>query len=183
MKMDIVSAKLTRRPGVSSGIKVGGNFQVICRDKDGREKWRDTIDNLVVNVGLQHILDIVFSGGTQIDPWYVGLTGSTPSPAAGDTMGSHAGWTEFQNYDEGTRQTWVEVRSGQSMDNSASKAAFTISADSSTIGGAFLTSDNTKGGTTGTLMAAGAFSGGDKSADDDDTLEVTYTFSAADDGA
>jgi len=181
--MDIVHAKLARRPGAGGGIKVGGRFEVVCRDKDGRERWRDTIDNLVVNVGLQHILDIVFSGGSQVDPWYVGLTGTAPSPAAGDTMASHVGWTEFTDYDEATRQAWVETRTAQSMDNSASKAAFTISQDSSTIGGAFLASDSTRGGSAGTLMAAGAFSGGDKSADDDDTLEVTYTFSAADDGA
>jgi len=145
------------------------------------EKWRAVAENLVVNVGLQHILDIVFSAGSQVDPWYVGITAADPSPAAGDTMASHGGWTEFTNYDEGARQAWVEVRSDQSMDNSASKAAFTISQDSSSIGGAFLNSAAT--GTAGTLMCCAAFTGGNKAADDDDTLEVQYTFSAADDGA
>jgi len=147
------------------------------------EKWRAVAENLVVNVGLQHILDAVFSGATQVDPWYVMLASASPSPAAADTMASHAGWTEFTDYDEATRQIWVEVRSGQSMDNSASKAAFTISQDSSSIGGAALTSDNTKTGTSGTLMCCAAFTGGNKAADDDDTLEVQYAFSAADDGA
>jgi hypothetical protein len=96
-------------------------------------------------------------------------------------MASHAGWTEFTDYDEAARQEWVEVRSDQSMDNSASKASFTISADSSSIGGAFLNTDAS--GTAGTLMCCAAFTGGNKSADDNDTLEVQYTFSAADDGA
>jgi len=145
------------------------------------EKWRAVAENLVVNVGLQHILDVVFSGSSQETTWYVGLTAADPSPAAGDTMASHGGWTEFTDYDEAARQEWVEVRSGQSMDNSASKASFTISQDSSSIGGAFLNPDAS--GTAGTLMCCAAFTGGNKAADDDDTLEVQYTFSAADDGA
>jgi len=63
------------------------------------EKWHAVAENLVVNVGLQHILDVVFAGDesahANIDPWYVGLTAADPSPAAADTMASHAGWTEF----------------------------------------------------------------------------------------
>ncbi|GAG46997.1 unnamed protein product, partial [marine sediment metagenome] len=34
-----------------------------------------------------------------------GLTDGTPTPAAGDTMASHGGWTEVVAYDEGVRQT------------------------------------------------------------------------------
>jgi hypothetical protein len=48
------------------------------------------------------------------------------------------------------------------------------------VGGAFLTSDNTKGGTTGTLFSAADFSApGDRSVVNGDTLNVTYTFSLA----
>lgn len=146
--------------------------------------WADAGHNLVVNVGLQHILDILFvSATTQVDPWYVGLTSATPTIAAADTMASHAGWTENQNYSEGVRQTYTDVRSGQAVTNSAAKAAFSISTDAQSIGGAFLTSDNTKGGTSGTLLCGVAFTGGNKAADDGDTLNVQYDFSAADDGA
>jgi hypothetical protein len=46
------------------------------------------------------------------------------------------------------------------------------------VGGAFLTSNNTKGGTTGTLFSAVDFSApGDRSVVSGDTLTVTYTFS------
>ena len=168
--------------GLRSGVRVGGVFTVECYGPDGVLKWRDTAKNLVVNVGLQHILDAIFSAATQVTVWYVGLTAATPSPAAADTMGSHAGWTLFTAFDEAALPAWVEVRTNQSMDNSASKAAFTISTNSSSIGGAFLCSLSGKAGTTGTLMCAAAFTGGNKAADDNDTLQVTYTFSAADDG-
>lgn len=169
---------------LKQGVKLGGVFHVKCFDKHGNLKWEDTAPNLVTNVGLEFILDILFvSATTQLDPFYVGLTDGTPTAAAGDTMLSHAGWSEVTAYDEAVRQTYVDVRSGQSVSNTASKATFTIDTNSTTIGGAFLISDSTKGGTSGTLLCVAAFTGGDKSADDDDSLEVTYTFSAADDGA
>jgi len=157
----------------------GGVFHVECYDKHGALKWEDDAPNLVVNEGLQHILDVVFSGGTAKDPWYVGLIGDTTTVNATDTQDSHSGWTELTAY-TGNRQEWVEVRSSQSMTNSASKASFTLNADSQTIGGAFLVAAASGDEV---LMSAAAFTGGDKSGDSSDVLEVTYTFSAADDGA
>lgn len=163
------------------GVKLGGKFEIKCFDKTGKLKWKDTAKNIVVNVGLYHILDILFVSATsQIDPWYVGLVDDTPSFAAGDTLASHAGWTENANY-TGDRKEFVDVRSGASVGNSASKASFSIDTDSQTIAGAFLCS--AASGTSGTLLCEAPFTGGDKSVDDGDTLEVTYTFTAADDGA
>jgi len=61
--------------------------------------------------------------------------------------------------------------------NTASKAVFTING-TTTVGGAFLTSNDTKGGTTGTLFSAADFqSPGDRSVVSGDILNVTYTFS------
>jgi len=162
--------------------RFGGVFKVWCYDKDGKLKWYDEAENLVVNAGLQHILDVTFTGATQVSTWYVGLTDGTPTVAAADTMSSHSGWTEVTAYSESTRPEYDETRSGQSLSNSSSKASFSINA-TATVGGAFLTSNNTKGGTTGTLMCAAAFSGGDKSLSSGDTLNVQYDFSAADDGS
>lgn len=143
-------------------------------------KWTDDIQNIVVNAGLNYLLDAGLSGGAQITTWYLLLTDGTPTVAAGDTMSSHAGWAEVTAYDESTRAAWTDGGvSSQSVTNSASAAVFTISADSTTVGGAGLTSVSTKGGTTGTLYAAGAFSAGDKGLDDGDTLTVTAAFDAA----
>lgn len=144
------------------------------------EKWKDTIDNIVVNAGLNHILDVVLSAATQVTAWYIGLLSATPTVAAGDTMASHAGWTEVTAYDEANRQAFTEAgASSQSLSNTASPAVFTISTNGTQIGGAFLTSNNTKGGTTGTLYAAGAFTAGNKDLDDGDTIDVTLTATAA----
>jgi len=160
-------------------IQLGDLFEVECYDKDGNLKWRDTIKNLVVNEGLDDALDKYFKGSSYSAAHYCGLTDGTPSFAAGDTMSSHAGWTEVTGYSESVRQTvtWGSV-SGQSVDNSASKASFSINA-SVTVGGAFISTDSTKGGSTGTLYGGGAFTGGDKSLTSGDTLNVQVTASAS----
>lgn len=161
--------------------RFGGRFTVECYGADGRLKWRDSFHNLVTNVGLQYLLDAGLLGGAQVSTWYVGLTDGTPTVAAGDTMASHAGWTEVTAYSEATRPAYSASRSGQTVSNSATKATFSVNA-TATVGGAFLASDSTKGGTAGTLLCAGAFSGGDKAVANGDTLNVQYDFSAADDG-
>lgn len=158
-------------------FKIGGKFFVQCFGPDGSLKWEDEAKNLMTNEGLDHILDVVLHGETAVSPWYVGLK-NTGSPAAGDTLASHGTWTENTNY-TGDRKEYVEAAaSSQSVTNSASKASFSISVDSQTISGAFLAGAAT--GTSATLLCVADFTGGDKSADNGDTLEVTYTISAAD---
>lgn len=162
---------------MGSSFKIGGVFTVDCYGPGGNLKWTDTAKNLVTNVGLNHILDVVLHGSTQVTTWYVGLK-NTGTPVAADTSASHASWTENTNY-TGNRQEYVEAAaSSQSVTNSANKASFSITADSQTIAGAFLDSAST--GTSGTLLCVADFTGGNKSCDNGDTLEVTYTISAAD---
>lgn len=161
-------------------IAMSSHWEFECYDQDGNLKWRDEFDNLVVNAGLDDILDKYFKGSTYTAAFYVGLTDGTPTVAAGDTMASHAGWAEVTAYDEANRQTLtLGSVSGQSVNNSASKAVFTIDTNGTTVGGAFLTTNNTKGGSTGTLYGGGAFTAGDKSLDDNDVLNVTVTLTAS----
>jgi hypothetical protein len=122
---------------------------------------------------------------SQITTWYLGLygAGASNTPAAGDTMASHAGWTEVTAYSNANRVTATLVTATTAnpsvVTNTASPAVFNING-TTTVGGAFLTSENTKGGTTGTLFSAADFgSPGDRSVVNSDTLSVTYTFSLA----
>lgn len=156
------------------------HFDVVCRGPDGKIKWTDGFDNLVVNAGLDDSLDKHLKGSGYTAAWYVGLADGTPEFAAGDKEAGHAGWTEVEDYDEAVRQTLtLGAVSGQSVNNSASKAVFTIDTNDTTVGGAFISSSNTKGGTVDTLYGGGAFSAGDKTLDDDDTLTITVTCTAA----
>jgi len=162
------------------GKRIGTHYHVECHDKYGKLKWEDEFDNLVVNAGLDDSLDKHLKGSAYTAAWYVGLTDGTPSFAAGDDEASHAGWTEVTDYDEATRQTLtLGAVSGQSVDNSASKAVFTISANDTTVGGAFITATDTKGGSVDILYGGGAFGAGDKTIDDDDTLTITVTCTAS----
>lgn len=149
-------------------------------DKDGKLKWTDYFWNAVVTEGLNDSLDKHFKAAAYTAAWYVALTDSAPSFAPGDTMSSHPGWSEITAYTEGTRPTLSlgAITSG-SVDNSASRAVFSVNANGTAIGGAFVCADNTKGGSTGVLYGGGAFSAGDKSLDNGDTLNVTVVLTAA----
>lgn len=161
------------------GIKLENIYHVECFGPDGALKWEDDFSNLVVNVGLDDSLDKHLKGSSYTAAWYVGITTGSPSPAAADTMGSHGGWTESTVYSNANRPTLtLGTVSGQSVDNSASKAVFNINA-SGTVGGAFVVNDDTKGGGTGTLYGCGAFTGGNRTVADGDTLNVTVTCTAA----
>jgi len=178
---DSFGAGVFRGGGFKGPARVRGRWKAECYGPDGRLKWREDFENIVVNEGLNHLLDSALAGQTQITNWYVALKG-TGTPAAGDTMASHGTWTEDQNYSEATRQAWTPngAASGQSVSNSSSKATFSINANT-TIYGAFLTSSNSKGGTTGKLYAAGDFAA-PKTLGAGDQLLVTATFTTADDG-
>lgn len=166
---------------VDGGISLSGQWSVSCV-RDGVEIWREEIHNLVVDTGLNDVLDKYFKGSNYSAAHYVGLADGTPTPAAGDTMASHAGWAEVTAYDEGTRPAFTPgTVSAKSVSNSASKAEFTISG-AATIGGAFLTTNNTKGGSTGTLVSVAAFTSGDRSLQDGDVIQVQVTYTGADDG-
>jgi len=174
------SVESNRNGGVDVGFKNTYKFE--CFDKNGNLKWEETVCNTVVNTGLDDILDKYYKGASYTASHFVGLTAATPTIAAGDTMATHAGWTELVDYSETTRPALiVGVVAGQAVDNSASKATFTIAGTGPfTIGGAFVTTDATKSGTIGTLVGAAAFSAGDKSGmTAGDTLNVTVSLTAA----
>lgn len=159
-----------------ASIKLGGVFTIICTAKDGVEKWRDYAKNMVVNVGIENMLDATFASGSVYDPWYCLLIDADPTVASTDTMASHGGWTEFDEY-TGDRQEWVDVRSGNSITNTASKASFPITT-AGTVGGAGINSALTA--TSGILMCAAALAGSNRSVVDGDTVSLTYTFAGAD---
>jgi hypothetical protein len=186
---DTVSSGLTCNTKAGETAQATGKYYVECHDKDGNLKWSAESKNLVVNVGLQYMAGSALTSVAQITTWYLGLygAGASNTPAAGDTMSSHAGWTEIAPYSNATRVVasfaTATTANPSVVTNTASPAVFNINA-TATVGGAFLTSSSPKtpnsGFDAGTLFSAADFgSPGDRSVVSGDTLSVTYTFSLA----
>jgi hypothetical protein len=136
--------------------------------------------NGIVNVGKNLILDVMFNDGVQVanNSWFIALLDSSgfTALAATDTMSSHAGWNEFTSYSEATRVAWGSGAAASQSTTNASPATFNING-SGTVKGVFVTSNNTKAGTTGTLWSTALFAA-DVPVTNGDQLKVTYTVSA-----
>ena len=189
--MDKTKSTDTVSSGLVAGTRSGesaialGRFDFECIGADGKVKWTESVPNLVVNVGLAYMAGTALTSVAQVTAWFIGLygAGASNTPAAADTMSSHAGWTEVVPYSNATRVacTFVTATTANPSvaTNTASPASFSINA-TSTVGGAFLTSGSAKSGTAGTLFSAVDFSSpGDRAVVSGDTLNVTYTMSLA----
>lgn len=238
---------------ISGLVKVSSRYTVECLDRLGRLKWRAEFQNLVVNTGLNMLLDRSFGSVPADVNAYVGLigagtgtvaitsgaaavtgTGTTfdanlatapnadiiivgagaagadlittvsarssntaltaganagttvsgaafaTEPIAGDTLASHINsWSEGTPYSNANRPTWTKngAAAGGAMSNSSAKASFTINANSR-IFGAFMATDNTKGGATGILYGGGLFTtGGSRQVQSGDTVNVQVDLS------
>jgi hypothetical protein len=172
---DGAGAGLVARHEVNDFVGVAGRFMVTCRDAEGNIRWEDGFPNLVVTTGKNDLLNKYFLGSAYTAAFYVGLKGAGTELAA-DTMASHASWSEITGYSNATRPAFTAASStAGSSTNSASPAVFNINA-SNTIAGCFITTNNTVGGTTGTLFSAADFASS-RAVLSGDTLTVTYTVS------
>ena len=181
---DKVSVELIRGAGHKESVSMTGTFSAVCRDAEGNIKWSEEFPNAVTTVGKNDLLDKYFSGAAYTARFYVGLITSNGYSAisANDTSASHAGWLEAfsttnPNYSQGARPILTFATASAASKAGANAATFTIST-AGTVKGAFLSTANTKGSTTGILYSAGLFTVGDKVVTGGDTLNVTYTASA-----
>lgn len=180
----VAAAFVGRGAGLSEGANAQGNYIVECRGPDGNLKWRDEFPNVVATVGKNFMLDqaLAGSGYTVVGP-YIGLISSVSwsAVAAGDTMASHAGWTEAGATNAPTytaprkTATWAAASAGTKALSSTATFAMT---GTGTVKGAFMvygTNASTAiDNTLGTLYSAGTFSNGDKGVGNGDSLYVTY---------
>jgi hypothetical protein len=181
---DMVSAGLVANRTGNERMSAGGVFTVECVGPDGVEKWSDTFHNLVVNEGLQDMNSKYFAATGYTSAWFLGLVtgpGSGNTYAATDTLATNPGWNELA---PGTAYTGnrkaVTFGTATTADpsvisNSAAPSSFAMLVNGTVVAGALLASVNS--GTSGILFSVGNFTGGDKTVDNGDTLNVTYTFS------
>jgi hypothetical protein len=149
-------------------------YEIECVGADGKVKWTETIENLVTTEGKNDILDKYFKGSAYTAAWFLGLKGAG-SAAAGDTLASHAAWSEVNPY-TGNRPA-ITFGTTSAGSNTATAVSYSITvAGPTTVAGAFLSSVNT--GTAGKLYSAGDFAAS-RSVVAGDTLNVTPTVSVS----
>jgi len=182
---DKVEATVTRGAGSTEMFGLEGVYTAECRDAQGNLKWSDTIENLTTNVGRQSLLNSYFAntGGGAI---VMGLMG-VGTPAYTDTQSSHSTWLEVGGANaptySGTRPTptfSAATNANPSVLSTSAAVIFTMTG-SGTVAGAFINigGSSTIDNTTGVLFSAGDFTAGSKTVTAGDTINVTYTLSAA----
>lgn len=167
-----LDAGLIAQTGVAAGLKAPAfRYRVECVGPDGEVKWIEEFENLVTTAGKTDIIDKYFKGSSYTAAFYLGLKGSG-SAAAGDTLASHAGWSELTPYSGNRPAITFGTTSGGS--NTASAVSYSITG-TATVAGAFICT--AASGTSGTLYSAGDFSAS-RGVASGDTLNVTATVSA-----
>ena len=182
---DSVEATVIRGAGATELVGLEGVYTAECRDAQGNLKWTDVIENLTTNVGRQSLLNSYF-GNTGGGAIVMGLMG-TGSPAYTDTQASHSGWLEVGGANaptySGTRKTptfSAATSANPSVLTTSAAVVFSMTS-SGTVAGAFINvgGSSTIDNTTGVLFSAGDFTAGSKTVTSGDTINVTYTLSAA----
>lgn len=167
-------------------VSIGGVLRHVHTAADGAEDI--AVDpNLLVNEGLNYILNAALGGGTQHPAFYIAPFSGNVTPSAGWTAANFtANSTEFTGYTLGTRLPWTTTAPvSQSIGNSAALVAATATFSAGgpyNLYGVGLLSASAKSATTGVLVAALRFAAPRLNMVAGDKLAFEYVLSAADDG-
>lgn len=161
-----------------SKIMIGGEFH---HDVNGEDLQID--ENIVVNEGLIYVINTAVAAVSQNASWFVAIFENNYTPVPADTAalfpGAGVAGEIDTEYDEGNRPAYTLDGSVlTNVSNSSSPASFTMNATINAYG-AHMMSNNTKAGTTGTLLAAAKFSAV-RALVNLDVLNVTYQLTIAD---
>lgn len=148
-------------------------------------KWDQLAPNVVTTVGGNLALDTYLAGsGYTVTGPFMGIIGAVSYvsvPVIGDTMASHATWTEGGTTNAptytGPRKT-ITWNSASAKSKSPSSAPVFTFTGTGTAKGVFLvfgpSAVSTIDSTAGTLYSAGLFTGGDQAVVSTNTVTVTY---------
>jgi hypothetical protein len=157
-------------------LELQGRFYLECFSPGGRKLWGLLADNAPVTVGLTDLLSVGFAGGTQKAAWFCGLIDNAGFTAisSGDTLASHAGWSELASY-SGNRPQWAPLQASGALVANTTAMEFVFSA-ACTVRGLFICSVSS--GTGGVLWAAARLSAA-RAFQAGQSLRATYTLRAA----
>lgn len=160
------------------GISVKGEYF----DRVNGGEWTRT-ENLVVNEGLAHILNVALGTKAKSANYYLALFSGATAPTATWTAANFASVaseivSNTEGYTNATRPVWTPAEaSGNSIDNMVTAASLTIATASTlTVTGAALLTASAKGATTGVLVSATKYAA-PRQFQNGDIYEVGYRLS------
>ena len=164
--------------------KLGGiSFKGEYFDRVNGGEWQRN-ENLVVNEGIAHILNVALGAKAKTAKYYLALFSGSTAPAPTWTAANFAAVASeivsgTEGYTNATRPEWVPVdTNANSIDNMAAAAQLTIATSGTlTVTGAALLTNSTKGGTTGTLVSASKYAVA-RTFQNGDVYEIGYRLSA-----
>lgn len=179
-------------------VNIGGVFTHWVERNGEVIQAPESDHNAMTEQGLDHILDVIYSNGSQESAWYLGIFKNNASISGTETAQSKSGITEATpNTDYtaagGNRLAWTEAGTGNTpptytspidIDNSASPTTFPILAplNGGTVYGAFMISETAPANdslTTSVLNSLSLF-GTSRTVATGDDLVVTYKITASD---
>lgn len=184
----VTDATVIRGASAKEDAQIKGLYTFECFGPDGKLKWQDTVENVIINEGKNLALDTFLAGSayTVTGP-YMGLISSVgfgAGPAASDTMANHPGWVEAGGLNAPTYTAprpicaWSAASGGSKT--LSTPLVFHITG-TGTVKGSFIAYGSAVtsviDATTGTLWSSGLFTGGDKSVANNDTINVSYSVS------
>lgn len=176
------------RQAIISGARLRGKFEIEVFNNAREMKLisKRECHNTLTAEGLNHILNVILHGATQITTWYCLLFETDTTPSDTTTYATPV-FTETSAYAESTRPEYQEANStAKSTTNSGNKAVFTANATKTFYGAALVGGgtnptgkvDKTSGGT---MPCAGKF-GTPQPVISGNVVNLTYTMTAADAG-
>ena len=125
---------------------------------DGEVLQRGTDNNIIPQVGIDHLVSLIRGTGVPNSGWYVGVGEADYVPTPGITSaGLQSQVGESQAYSESERPLWDNIYDGAAIiTNLSSRAEFSFTA-SKRLHTGFLVANSTKGSATGTLLSIARF--------------------------
>ncbi len=167
------------------GTAISGHVTVIHKDPQGTILSYQQYDNVIVNEGLNCVTEVIFASAnvtcaatSQVDQFdVIGLLGTVPAPQIEHTAASGIPRLTGTGLDVITATTiGIDVPASgtgttQSSSTTGIQHTFTkTGAGGVTVGGAVL-----QNGAGDAVFAAKAFTGGDLTLNESDTLEITWS--------
>lgn len=158
-------------------VHIHGSFESMVNGKD-----RQIDPNLVTTEGLTYMVGVALAAVAQIAAWYIAPFSGNITPQAtltGATFTATA--TEFTAYDESTRGLFVPGAVTANIDNSASRADFTMSTGvaAQTIYGGGVLSASAKSSVAGKCFAGTRFASPRTGLNAGDILSLEYDLASS----